>query len=89
MTKQELIEQIAAKTGTSKAEALRHVAAMEEVVREELAKGGEVALANGKFTLKETPERTGRNPKTGESMLIPAKRKVVFKPAKVLKVAVA
>ncbi|MCQ4142816.1 HU family DNA-binding protein [Vogesella sp. AC12] len=86
MTKQELINAIAAKTGTNKADTLRFVGALEETIRETLIKGEEVPLAStGKFKIKETKARTGRNPKTGESVLIPAKRKVVFLPTKALK----
>ena len=86
MTKQELIATLAAKTDTTKADTLRFVDALEQTIREELAKGGEITLAStGKFKVKEIKERNGRNPKTGETMLIPAKRKVAFTPSKALK----
>ena len=65
------------------------VDALEQLIREELAAGGEIPLARtGKFRLREQAARMGRNPKTGESVMIPARRKIVFTPAKALKDAV-
>ncbi len=51
-----------------------------------LSEGEDVSLPGiGKFTVKETAARKGRNPATGEAIEIPAGRKVVFKPSKSLK----
>lgn len=51
-----------------------------------IAKGEEVSLPGlGKFKVKDTIARTGRNPRTGEAMEIAAGRKVSFTPAKGLK----
>lgn len=86
MTKTELINTLATKTDATKADTLRFIDALEQTIREELSQGGEITLAStGKFKVKETKARNGRNPKTGEAVLIPAKRKVVFTPAKALK----
>ncbi|NWK79651.1 HU family DNA-binding protein [Aquitalea sp. LB_tupeE] len=90
MTKQQLIAILSEKTGSSKVDVLRFMDALEQTIRDELVSGGEVTLAStGKFKVKNTAERNGRNPKTGETVLIPAKRKVVFTPIKQLKEAVA
>lgn len=90
MTKQELIQCIAAKTGANKADTLRFIGALEDTIREALIKGEEVPLAStGKFKVKAMAAKVGRNPKTGEAVEIPAKRKVVFLPAKALKDALA
>lgn len=90
MTKTELILALSEKTGQNKADTLRFVAALEAVIQEELVQGGEVPLAStGKFKVKTTAARTGRNPATGESVEIPARRKVSFTPAKALKDTVA
>jgi len=90
MTKQQLIAILSEKTGSSKVDVLRFMDALEQTIREELAGGGELTLAStGKFKVKDTAARNGRNPKTGETVLIPAKRKVVFTPVKSLKDAVA
>ena len=90
MNKAELITTLAAKTDATKADTLRFVDALEQTIREELQRGGEIPLAiTGKFKVKTTAERTGRNPKTGEALVIPAKRKVTFTPAKALKDAIS
>ena len=89
MTKQELIQRLAERANVSKMETLLVVDALEQLIREELAAGGEIPLARtGKFRLREQAARMGRNPKTGESVMIPARRKIVFTPAKALKDAV-
>ncbi|ACO75164.1 HU family DNA-binding protein [Laribacter hongkongensis] len=89
MTKQELIQRLAERANVGKVETLLVVDALEQLIREELAAGGEIPLARtGKFRLREQAARMGRNPKTGESVMIPARRKIVFTPAKALKDAV-
>ena len=89
MTKQELIQRLAERANVSKMETLLVMDALEQLIREELATGGEIPLARtGKFRLREQAARMGRNPKTGESVMIPARRKIVFTPAKALKDAV-
>ena len=90
MTKQQLIAILSEKTGSSKVDVLRFMDALEQTIREELVNGGELTLAStGKFKVKDTAARNGRNPKTGETVLIPAQRKVVFTPITALKDAVA
>ena len=59
-----------------------------EVAAAELLGGGEVSLPGlGKIKMRETAAREGRNPRTGESLHIPAGKKVVFVPGKDLKEA--
>lgn len=63
-------------------------AALCEVAAAELLGGGEVSLPGlGKLKVKVTNARTGRNPKTGEAIEIPAGRKVIFTPGKEFKEA--
>lgn len=89
MTKQELIANLVVRTNMTKAEVLHFMSALEQTIHDELTNGGEVSLVSmGKFKVKETKERTGRNPKTGETVLIAARRKVTFTPSKALKDAV-
>lgn len=60
-----------------------------EVILEELASGSAVNITGfGKFAVKATAARTGRNPKTGEPITIPAGKKVVFKVGAELKAQV-
>lgn len=89
MNKNELIEAIATKTGSSKAEAGRIVTALTETITEVLQKGDSISLPGfGTFEVRERGERTGRNPKTGEQLKISASKVPAFKPGATLKGAV-
>ncbi len=93
MNQEKLINEIASKaanTGTSKAAIKIVLNALGDVTHAELKKGGDVTIPGiGKLTVKKTEARTGRNPRTGASVEIPAKRKPVFAAAKALKDSVA
>ena len=86
MNKSELSQSLANQTGLN-----RH---MVEVLLGKLVKTIEAALLDGKpvalaefgvFSVKPRAQRMGRNPRTGERIVIPASRTVVFKPAKALR----
>ena len=82
----ELAKGVAGTTGTSEAEAKAAIAAVFDQIASAAAKGEEVSIAGfGKFSVKDRPERQGRNPSTGEAMTIAAFKKVSFTPAKGLK----
>ncbi len=86
MTKAELVAKIAAEAGVTKAAAERCVNAFVAALTDALAKGERVALPGlGVFNVKERKARKGRNPRTGEEITIPARKVVVFHPAKALK----
>lgn len=88
MTKDELITAISQNADVSKKHAGAVFEALYQVVTQALHKGDEVALAGlGKFKPRAMPARTGRNPKSGESVQIAAGRKVAFSPSKALKEA--
>jgi DNA-binding protein HU-beta len=90
VNKAELIDLIADKADLSKASASRALDAMLDGVASALREGDQVALVGfGTFTIKERAERQGRNPQTGETMLIKASRSPGFKPGKALKDAVS
>lgn len=90
MTKTELIAMTAEKTGMSKKDAERAVNATLEAIAAELTAGNRVQLASfGIFETKTRQARTGRNPKTNETIEIPASTSVTFKASKTLKDAVA
>ena len=73
MNKSELIDAIAAKSGVSKADAGKIVDAFVETVVETVTKGEEVRLIGfGTFGVSERAERTGRNPRSGDTIKIPA-----------------
>ena len=89
MTKQEMIDKIAAKTGETKKATDETVKAFVEVVTEALAEGDKVQLVGfGTFEVRERAARTGKNPQTGEALEIPASKAPAFKAGKALKDAV-
>ena len=90
MTKNELIAITAEKAGMTKKDAERAVNAALEAITAELVEGNRVQLAGfGIFETKTRGARTGRNPKTKETIEIAASTSVAFKPSKTLKDAVA
>ena len=88
-TKKELIDHIAERTQQSKKDTNIFLDALGDALRESLARGQEVVLPGvGKFTVKARPARTGRNPATGETIQIAARKVPAFNFAKALKDAV-
>ncbi|NCN44766.1 MAG: HU family DNA-binding protein [Thiomicrospira sp.] len=66
-------------TGMTQAEANNAISAVTSGIASVLSSGEEVSLVGfGRFSTKDVPARMGRNPATGESMSIAAKRKVKF-----------
>jgi DNA-binding protein HU-beta len=89
MNKTDLIHKVAEKTGSTKKDAESHVNAILDVIEETLAAGDDVQLIGfGTFEARERAERTGRNPQTGEEIIIPAGKVPAFKAGKALKDAV-
>ncbi len=84
MTKKEFIALFAEKGNfESKAEAERKLDVVLDLFEETLVNGDDINFVGwGKFEVKETVARTGRNPKTGEEIAIPAKKVVKFKAGK-------
>ena len=89
MNKSELIEAMAADAGISKAAAGKALDSLMGNVKKTLKDGGKIALVGfGSFQVKERAARDGRNPQTGETIKIPARKVVSFKPGSELKDAV-
>jgi len=89
MNKGDLIEAVAESAGLSKADAGRAVDAMVDSVTDALKKGTQVSLVGfGTFSVKKRAARTGRNPRTGETIQIKASNVPGFKAGKALKDAV-
>ena len=90
MTKQALVEHLALTADISKATADRVLEALADYVHTALKQGDEVTLPGlGKFGVSERSARTGRNPATGETMQIAAKRVAKFSAVKALRDALA
>ncbi len=89
LTKADMAKSLFNELGLNKREALELVDLFFQELEASLADGEKVALSGfGNFYLRDKSERPGRNPKTGENVLIPARRVVTFKPGGKLKARV-
>ncbi len=86
MNKAELIDMVASSADLSKASATNAVDAVLSGITKCLQQGDSVTLVGfGTFSVSERAARTGRNPRTGEAITIPASRSPKFKAGKALK----
>lgn len=89
MNKKMLIDVVSEKLGTTKKDAGAALDAIVEAIIEAVAEGQEVSISGfGKFGVSERAEREGRNPATGESIVIAASKSPKFKAATAFKTAV-
>ena len=89
MNKNELITAVTEKAGLAKADATRAVETVLDVIAETLQRGDEVRLVGfGTFTVASRAASEGRNPRTGETIKIPASKRPKFSAGKALKDAV-
>ena len=89
MNRKELIDALATKTGSSKADADHAISALLEIISDTLKKGDSLSLVGfGTFEVRSRAARTGRNPKTGEELKIKASKAPAFKAGTTLKAAV-
>ena len=89
MNKGEMADRLAARTDLNKAAARDAVDGVFATIGEALANGDDVRIAAfGTFSVKSRPARTGRNPRTGETVSISASKSPAFKAGKTLKDAV-
>lgn len=83
MNKTELTSAMAAKAGLTKVDAGKALEAFVDTVKEELGKGNRITLVGfGTFSVQDRPARNGRNPRTGKSIKIAAKKVAKFKVGK-------
>jgi len=81
MNKAQLIDAIAEKAGLTKADAKKSLDAFVEATSDALKNGDRVALIGfGSFSVSSRSARTGRNPQSGQTITIPEKKVVKFKP---------
>jgi len=89
MNKSELIDAVATKSGLTKADTERAFKGFLETITETLKNGDQVTMIGfGTFLVRERKARTGRNPRTGETIQIKAANNPAFKAGKALKDAV-
>ncbi len=90
MNKTELIAAVAEKAGLTKKDAERVINATVEAITDSLVKGDKVQVSGfGIFEVKNREARTGRNPRTKETITIPATKLPAFKASKTLKDIIA
>lgn len=86
MNNSDLAEKIATDNGLTKADARKVVDAVFAAITDAAAAGEEIAINGfGKFKVKESAAREGRNPATGETIQIAASKKLGFTAAKAVK----
>ncbi len=86
MTKADIVERIYEKVGFSKKEATEVVEAIFELLKERLEHGEKVKVSGfGNFVVNEKRPRKGRNPQTGQEIVISGRRVLTFKASQVLK----
>ena len=90
MNKAQLVDSVVGETGLTKAKAAEAVDAVFSAIQGALQDGDRVGLVGfGTFSVADRPARTGRNPRTGKEIKIPAAKQPKFKAGKGLKDAVA
>jgi DNA-binding protein HU-beta len=86
MNNSDLADTLAAEHDLSKADARKLVDGVFAAIADAASKGEEVSLNGfGKFKVKDSPAREGRNPSTGAAIKIAASKKLTFAPAKAVK----
>ncbi len=88
MTKADIIEQLYLRIGFSKQEAVRITELCLEIMKETLEKGEKVKISGfGNFVVRAKRPRRGRNPQTGDEIMITPRRVLTFKSSPLLKQA--
>jgi len=86
MTKADIVEKVYQKIGFSKKEASELVELVFETLKTQLQTGEKVKISGfGNFLVRGKNQRVGRNPQTGEQIMIEARRVLTFRPSQVLK----
>ena len=80
LTKDDLVKVLAKENGYPINQSVKQVEALIEIIKSKLAAGEDVLISGfGKFCVKEKRERRGRNPATGEDMMLAPRRVATFK----------
>lgn len=86
MTTNDLVDAAAAASGVAKADAKKVIDGLFSAIADAASKGEEVSINGfGKFKVRASPARDGRNPATGATIKIAASRKLTFAAAKAVK----
>lgn len=80
LTKSQIIEEISNKNGFTKKNSIQIMETLLDIIKSTLESGDDVLISGfGKFCIKKKKERKGRNPATGDDMMLPARKVVTFK----------
>jgi integration host factor subunit alpha len=80
LTKSQIVDSIAEKNGFTKNKSTETVETILELIKSTLASGEDVLISGfGKFCVKDKRERRGRNPSTGDDMILAPRRVVTFR----------
>jgi len=79
LTKAQIVEEIRQRNGFSRKKSMETVETLLEIMKESLTSGENVLISGfGKFSVKEKRERKGRNPATGDAMMLAPRKVVTF-----------
>jgi len=80
LTKAQIIDEISTRNGFTKKQSTETVETLFEIIKQTLTSGEDVLISGfGKFSVKHKAERRGRNPATGEDMMLAPRRVVTFR----------
>jgi integration host factor subunit alpha len=86
LTKANIVEKIANQNGLPRNQSQEIIETLVETIKHTLGSGEDVLISGfGKFCVKEKRERRGRNPATGQDLIIPPRRVVTFKSSRQLR----
>ncbi len=89
LTKSDIVEKIAETTGTTKRNALANFEEVVAIIKETLQAGEKVKINGfGVFDVKQKADRLGRNPLTGETLTVEARKIVTFKTSELVRNAI-
>jgi integration host factor subunit alpha len=80
LTKAQIVEEISIRNGFTRKKSAKTVTTLLEIIKRTLGSGDDVLISGfGKFCVKEKKERKGRNPATGEDMMLESRKVVTFR----------
>ena len=89
MTKADIVERIQQKLGYSKKESIDMLETVLSIMKATVETGEKLKIAGfGNFEVKQKDDRRGRNPQTGETIIIESRKVLTFKPSNVLRQAI-
>lgn len=89
MTKADIVEKIHTTTGLSKKDSAEMMESVFAIMKESLEAGESIKLSGfGNFEVKQKDARRGRNPQTGEAIIIEARKVLTFKPSTKLRLSI-